>query len=147
MQYWLMDKLHFIEHAFVDDLKLSKYFWNMQKTQIWMERTTMDGLDLIGLAKKIMPTLSKYCYKTPQSWVLKSISEMRMEWPLTRLHHACNSGHVSIVRAFIEHRKEANIDLNVKDNYGWTPLDFALHKRHLPIIAMFKNLNETQITS
>ena len=62
---------------------------------------------------------------------------------VTRLHHACNSGHTAIVRAFIEHSKEANIDLNVTDNYGWTPFDFAQHKRHLPIIAMLKNLNGT----
>ena len=54
---------------------------------------------------------------------------------VTRLHHACNSGHVEIVRAFIEHCKVTNI---VRDNYGWTPFDFALRKQHLPIIAMFE---------
>ena len=54
---------------------------------------------------------------------------------------SCENGHKNVVKLLLDHSESKTIDLNVRDNYGWTPFDFARHKRHLPIIAMFNNSN------
>ena len=47
------------------------------------------------------------------------------------LHLACEYGHIPIVKYLVE---EQNADINIEDNYGYTPTDYAMRRNFSAIV-------------
>lgn len=62
----------------------------------------------------------------------------------TSLHIASYHGHQDIVTAFLNH---ADIDVAIKDTYGWTALNVACFFQHENVIELLQNYIKGNVES
>ena len=96
--------------------KVHKKVWNL---------TPLHSAILGGKIENVEVWLDFYI-QNEASWTYNSaswFSKPAIEMPT--LHYACSKGNVQIVKLLLDTAKKMNIDVNTKDYYGKTPIQYA----------------------
>ena len=60
----------------------------------------------------------------------------------TVFHYACHNGYLDVAKLLMKNSIDLNIDLEAKDNDGYTALNYACYNNHPKIVEMIKRYSK-----
>ena len=60
----------------------------------------------------------------------------------TVFHYACHNGYLDVAKLLMKNSIDLNIDLEAKDNDGYTALSYACYNNHPKIVDMIKRYSK-----